>query len=147
MFGTLLLLHLVGATIWTGGHLVLAICVLPGILRARSPRRLLDFEQAYEKIGMTALAVQVVTGLWLAYRLLPDPGLWLDSTNPLARGIQAKLVLLGLTVLVALDARLRVLPRLDERRLVDMAWHIAAITLLSVFFVAAGVAFRAGWWA
>lgn len=147
MYGTLLLFHLIGATVWTGGHLVLATCLLPGILRDRAPRRLLDFEQAYERLGMTALAVQVVTGLWLAYRLLPAPGLWLDTGNPLARGILAKLTLLGLTVLVALDARLRVLPRLDETRLVDMAWHIAAITLLSVLFVAAGVAFRTGWWA
>lgn len=146
MFGLTLLLHIVGATVWTGGHLVLAVCILPTVLRERSPGRLLAFEQAYERLGMAALVVQVVTGLWLAYRLLPDVGLWVDTDNPLARGILAKLLLLALTVMVALDARLRVIPRLDERRLVDMAWHIAAITILSLSFVAAGVAFRMGWW-
>lgn len=146
MFGLILLLHLVGATVWTGGHLVLAVCILPTVLRERSPGRLLAFEQAYERLGMAALAVQAVTGLWLAYRLLPDVGLWTDTDSPLARGILAKLLLLALTVMVALDARLRVIPRLDESRLVDMAWHIVAITTLSLLFVAAGVAFRTGWW-
>ena len=146
MFGVILLLHLLGATIWTGGHLVLALCILPGVLKARSVTRLVAFEQVYERLGMTALAVQIVTGLWLAHRLIPDITLWLDGSNPLARGILVKLTLLLLTAIVALDARLRVIPRLDEQRLNDMAWHIIAVTILSVLFVAAGVAFRTGWW-
>lgn len=146
MFGVILLLHLLGATIWTGGHLVLAICILPGVLKERSVSRLVAFEQAYERLGMSALAVQIVTGLWLAHRLIPDVSLWFDWDSPFARGILIKLILLVSTAVIALDARLRVIPRLDEHRLTDMAWHIVAITGLAVLFVVAGVAFRSGWW-
>ena len=58
MYGTLLLLHVLAATIWTGGHLVLALTVLPRVLRERSPAELLRFESAYERIGLPALGVQ-----------------------------------------------------------------------------------------
>jgi putative copper export protein len=57
------------ATTWTGGHLVLSIVVLPPVLKERSPSELLRFESVYDKIGMPALVVQVVTGLMLAQRL------------------------------------------------------------------------------
>lgn len=72
VFGLLLLIHLLAATIWTGGHIVLAVVVLPKVLRERSAERLLEFESVYEKIGMPALVLQIVTGLVLAYRLVPD---------------------------------------------------------------------------
>ena len=51
MYGLLLTLHILAATIWTGGHIVLSVVVLPRVLRERSPQRLLDFESVYEKIG------------------------------------------------------------------------------------------------
>jgi len=63
MYGTLLLLHILSATIWTGGHIVLSVAILPKVLREHSLGMLLDFESAYEKIGMSALIVQVITGL------------------------------------------------------------------------------------
>ena len=44
MYAVILFLHVLGATIWVGGHLVLAVCWLPGILRDRAPAPLLAFE-------------------------------------------------------------------------------------------------------
>ncbi|TDO16827.1 MULTISPECIES: hypothetical protein [Halomonas] len=35
MIAMLLLLHLLGATVWTGGHLVLAATILPRVLKGR----------------------------------------------------------------------------------------------------------------
>ena len=84
MYGLALLLHILAATIWTGGHIVLSVVVLPKVLRERSPARLLEFESVYEKIGMPALIIQVITGLFLAYRMLPDVSQWLDFSNPIA---------------------------------------------------------------
>lgn len=144
MHASLLLLHILAATIWTGGHIVLATVILPGVLKARSPDRLRQFESGYERIGMPALVILVVTGLMLAHRYLPV-GQWLDLTNPIARGVALKLLLLALTVGLAIDARFRVIPKLSERNLVDMAWHIVAVTILSVLFVVVGVSFGAGW--
>lgn len=145
MFGTLLLLHIIAATIWTGGHIVLSVVVLPRVLREKSATRLIDFESVYEKIGMPALIVQIVTGLILAYRLLPDINLWFDMSNPVAHGIVAKLTLLLLTFIFALDAKFRVIPVLSKNNLTDMAWHIIPVTLISILFVVVGVSFRVGW--
>lgn len=145
MYGLILFLHVLGATIWTGGHIVLSVVVLPGVLRERAPDRLLRFEAAFEKIGMPALLVQVITGVLLAKRLIPDFAGWFDFSNPVAHVVVTKLTLLAITVALALDARFRVLPKFDASRLTDMAWHIVPVTVLSVLFVAAGVSFRAGW--
>jgi putative copper export protein len=145
MYFYILLLHLLGASVWTGGHLLLALTILPGALRNRSTEELMRFESRFERIGLPALVVQVLTGLWLAHALLPDMTLWFDLSVPVARPIAMKLSLLALTIVLAADARLRVIPRLRAETLNGLAWHIAAVTLIAVSFVATGVAFRAGW--
>ena len=76
MYSCVLLIHVLAATVWTGGHLVLATTVLPRALAARDPRILLDFESGYERIGMPALVLQVLTGLWMAHAMLPDVATW-----------------------------------------------------------------------
>jgi putative copper export protein len=145
MYGTLLLLHILSATIWTGGHIVLSVVVLPRVLRKRSPEMLIDFESVYEKIGMPALIVQVITGLLLAYRLVPDVSQWFNLANPISHPIVAKLILLALTIGFAIDARFRVIPVLSKNNLVSMAWHIVPVTIFSILFVVVGVSFRIGW--
>ncbi len=145
MYGWMLLLHILGATVWTGGHLVLAIAILPRVLRERSPQLLLQFESLYERVGLPALLVQVATGIWLAHRMLPAPSEWFDLGNAVARPIAAKLVLLAITVVFAIDARFRVIPRLSVDNLWSLAWHIVPVTAMAVLFVVVGVSFRTGW--
>lgn len=145
MYGILLLLHVLSATIWTGGHIVLAVVVLPKVLRSQSPEMLLDFDSVYEKIGMPALVVQVITGLLMAYRIVPDLRQWFNMDNPASHAIAAKLALLALTLGFAIDARLRVIPHLSPRNLVSMAWHIIPVTVFSILLVVVGVSFRTGW--
>lgn len=144
MYALMLFLHVLGATVWTGGHLVLALTWLPRVLRERSPEQLLRFEQGYERIGMPALVLQIVTGLWMAYQMVPSVAQWLSPDTPVARAIALKLVLLLCTALIAAHARLRVIPRLSADTLPLMACHVGAVTLLSVGFVAVGVSLRFG---
>jgi putative copper export protein len=139
----LLLLHILGATIWTGGHLVLATTVLPRALRAKQAAILSDFEQGYERVGMPALGVQIVTGLVLAYRLLGTPSHWFDA-SPLAHVVQFKLLCLAGTVALAIHAKTRVIPRLRDDNLPVLGWHIAGVTIFSVLFVVAGASARLG---
>jgi putative copper export protein len=141
-----LLLHVLAATIWTGGHIVLAVAILPRILRERSPSDLMRFESAYEKIGMPALVIQVITGLWLSHSLVPDVRSWIAADNFVTRLIVLKLFLLAATVLVAADARFRIIPRLSAENLAAMALRIRLITLFSILFAVAGVTFRTGPW-
>ena len=58
-----LILHILAATIWAGGHLVLASAVLPRALKERDVDAILSFESKYERIGMPALLIQIATGL------------------------------------------------------------------------------------
>jgi uncharacterized membrane protein len=44
MYGMLVLIHVLAATVWTGGHLVLSTVVLPRVLREKDPEALLRFE-------------------------------------------------------------------------------------------------------
>lgn len=145
MPGLLLLLHILAATIWTGGHLVLTFVVLPRIIRNRSPSELLQFESRYERIGIPALLIQVATGLWLAYQRLPDIGQWFSLDNAASRPIAFKLALLAMTVVFAADARLRIIPNLSAANLASLAWHVVPVTAFSVLFVVVGVSFRTGW--
>ncbi len=137
-------LHVLGATVWTGGHLVLATTILPAALRARDPAILLGFEQRYEKIGMPALLLQVATGLWLAAQRVPDLAAWFAPGTPAQRSVALKLGLLALTVALAASARLRLIPHLTPERLPQLAVHVILVTLASVGFVLAGLSFRLG---
>jgi putative copper export protein len=139
----LLLLHILAATIWTGGHIYLATRVLPRVLRERSAALLLEVERSYEPLGMSALVVQVVTGLWMAHRLL-SPSHWFEFEMAAVQWVWIKLLLLALTIGFAIDARFRVLPRLRDENVASMAPHIIGVTILGILFVVAGVAIRTG---
>ncbi|UCC85020.1 MAG: CopD family protein [Gemmatimonadota bacterium] len=139
-----LVLHILGASVWTGGHLVLSLTVLPRALRHRDPDVIRNFEEGYERIGLPSLAIQIVTGLWLAHRLMPTWADWFSFTTIASTHVALKLLLLLLTVALALHARLRIIPRLSERTLPMLAWHVIAVTVLAVLFVLVGVGFRTG---
>jgi putative copper export protein len=144
MYNYILLLHILAATVWTGGHLVLAGTVLPRALAQREPGILLDFESAYERVGMPALLIQVLTGFWMAYTMLPDVQSWFSLATPTARLIIFKLTLLAITLLAAVDTRLRIIPHLSPATLPAMARRIILVTTTSVLFVLVGVSFRGG---
>lgn len=144
MHQLLLIIHVLGATIWTGGHLILSLRVLPRALKAREPEILLDFESAYEPLGITALILQVVTGLWLAWRALPDPLQWFALDSTLSIYVSLKLLLLAATIALAIDARVRVVPALGPDNLRSFAYHILGTTLMAVLFVVFGVALGTG---
>jgi putative copper export protein len=136
-------LHVLGAAVWVGGHLTLALTILPKALELEQASIVTDFEQRFERIGLPALAVQVLTGLWLADHLLGSPANWFEGT-PVARAVQLKLALLVATLVLAAHARFRVIPALSDTTLSSLAWHIRLVTLAAVLFVLAGVSIRFG---
>jgi putative copper export protein len=138
----LLFLHLIGASIWLGGHLILALKILPPAWRARDPAPIRAFEERYEALGLPALLLQVITGAWLASAWLA-PSDWL-SGSPLAAMIRVKLGLLALTLVLGAHARLRLIPHLAADNLGGLAVHIYAITLTALALAWVGVNFRSG---
>jgi len=144
IYNYILLAHLLSATIWTGGHLILSFTILPRVLREKNIAEIKRFESGFEKIGIPALIIQVSSGFWLAHNQLPDLGLWLQFDNPASQLIVFKLSLLLATVLLAVDARLRIIPNLTENNLVSLAYHIIPVTIISVLFVIVGFSFKTG---
>lgn len=126
---------------------MLALTILPRALQQRSITELQQFERGYERIGIPALITQVLSGLWLAYDFLPNVQRWFSLDGGISHLILCKLLLLATTVLFALDARLRVIPKLSPQTLPSLARHVIPVTVISVLFVVCGVAFRTGWFA
>lgn len=144
MLNYILILHLLGATVWTGGHLILTLVVLPKALSSQNIDGLMQFEQLFERVGMPALVLQIITGLWMAYQLLPNIAAWFKLDNDFSILISLKLLLLLMTVLVALHARFYRIPRLSIHTLKGFSINIILVTLFSVAFVVVGTLFRTG---
>ncbi|MCG3810188.1 CopD family protein [Psychrobacter sp. Ps4] len=144
MLNYILILHLLGATVWTGGHLILTLVVLPKALSSRNIDGLMQFEQLFERVGMPALMLQIITGFWMAYQLLPNIAAWFKLDNDFSILISLKLLLLLMTVLVALHARFYRIPRLSVHTLKGFSINIILVTLFSVAFVVVGTLFRTG---
>jgi putative copper export protein len=144
LFKILIILHTLGATVWTGGHLTLAVAVLPKALRNREPNLIHNFEENFENFGLLALLSQVITGLWLTGIYFPGFKHFWDFDSFLSIYIAGKLICLLGTVLLALHARFFIIPNLSKENLNSLAYHIIAVTVLAVIFVVLGAGIRVG---
>ena len=145
----LLVLHLIAATIWVGGHLVLAIGYLPKALKHKDFSYIGNFEKTYEPIGMPSLAVLIITGILMAYDYNAGFSSWFSFATPIERVVSLKLTFLLTTVCFANSAQTRVLPKLRKgqlNKLPEMAVHIICVTLIGVLMVILGSLVRIGGW-
>lgn len=146
MYRFAVVLHLLGSAVWIGGHMVLCVAILPRALRGKDPQIIRDFEQGYEPVGIASLILQIITGIWLTYLILPEFSSWFSLQSLISRGILLKFTLLGATLLLAVHARLRIQPKLSPDNLKVLAIHVVAVTILSVLFLIVGVAIRTRGW-
>jgi putative copper export protein len=144
LFKILVILHTLGATIWTGGHLVLAVTVLPQALKNRDPDRIHQFEEHFEGFGLIALLIQVITGLWLTWIYFPGFQNFWAFDSFLSTYIGIKLCLLIGTLALAIHARFFIIPNLAKETLNSLAYHIVGVTILAVLFVILGAGIRLG---
>lgn len=144
MHHILLILHLIAATIWVGGHLVLSIAFLPEALRKREPQIILNFESKFGKVGLSALATLIITGIWMAFDFNATIGTWFSFASPIESVVSTKLSLLLLTFAFALNAQIRVIPKLSPKNLNVMAFHIISVTTIGVLMLILGSTIRYG---
>ncbi|MDQ8187104.1 CopD family protein [Pelagicoccus sp. SDUM812002] len=145
IYGSLIVLHLLGACVWVGGHFLLAGLILPQAYRVRDTSLVYRIESAYASVGIPALLLEVSTGLVLAYLHLPELASWLDFSNPMGRLVGIKVILLLLTLALGFDVRYRLFPKVETDGLAVLKWHVSLITILSVLLVFVGASFRIGW--
>lgn len=141
MIRWIVLLHVLGACIWVGGHLLLLLRYLPPALKSKDAAGILAFEKKFEPLGIPALLLQVITGIILG---LHYNAAWFRFDSHFSAVFNLKLILLLLTVVLAVHARFFIIPRLNERNLGLLAGHILAVTVLAVGFVYLGISFRYG---
>ena len=135
LFPFLVIVHALAATVWTGGHLLLDLGVLPVALREGSAERVRSFEASFEPLGLSALAIQVLSGLALGWIYLPGFQGLFNPASPIGMLVGVKLLLLAGTAILAIHARLRLIPQLTDDNLGALAWPIRAITALAIAFV------------
>jgi len=144
MYNLSLTLHVIAAAIWAGGHIILAIGFLPKALKDKDPGVIQFFESRYERIGLPALLVLVITGFFQAFRMLPDFFDWFSFSYSIPTNIAIKLFLLLVTLALAIHAKITIIPKLSKDNLKPLAYHIIAITLTAVLMLIVGVSFRFG---
>lgn len=137
----LVLLHVLGATVWVGGHLILSIGFVPRALQRKDVSIITAFEKGFERIGIPALLAQIVTGLWMATMYIP-PNQWFSLASVHHQYLWIKIGLVAGTILLAIHARFFIIPRLSEKNLPAMAFHIVLVTVLAVGLLLTGLSFR-----
>lgn len=143
----LLIIHLLSATVWVGGHLLICLGYLPQAMKEKNPQIILNYEKKYEPIGMTSLVLLVITGILMAYQYGVSIEYWFQFSTPIEKVVSSKLVLLLLTVAFALSAQFRVLPKLNKgavEKLPEMAFHIISVTTIGVLMLIFGSFIRFG---
>ena len=82
-------LHVLGASVWVGGQIVLALLV--PVLRKRDPELPRAVARAFNKIGWPAYALLVITGMWN----MANPPERVTSAYQMAVGIKMMLVVIS----------------------------------------------------
>ncbi|SFE01961.1 copper resistance protein CopD [Flavobacterium phragmitis] len=140
----ILTIHLLAATVWVGGHLLLSISYLPKALKKKDPKIILNFEKKFEILGMSSLALLIVTGIWMAYDFGVTIETWFDFSGGFETVISTKLVLLFCTFVCAICAQLYFIPNLDKYNIRIMAFIILTVTLIGVAMLVLGSTLRYG---
>lgn len=132
--------HIIAATIWTGGHLILSLSFLPKALKKNDFTIIEQFEAKFERIGIPALLILVISGIYMA--IVYTTGFFeFDFSDHYTRHVSIKLVLLLFTILLAVHARFVLIPKRDLK---PLSYHIILVTLLAVLFVFVGFSTRTG---
>jgi len=140
----LLIIHLLTATIWVGGHLFLSLRFLPEALKNKDVTIIQNFKDKFEPIGMPALIISILTGILMAYDYDVTFTKWFSFATAIEKVVSLKLILLLLTVGLAVNAQLFLFPKLTSKELPKAALQIILVTLIGVGMLVLGSLVRIG---
>jgi len=140
----LLIVHLLAATIWVGGHLFLSIRFLPEAIKTKEVSIIKNFKDKFEPIGMPALIISILTGIAMAYDYDVTFTKWFSFSNGIEKVVSLKLILLFITITLAMNAQLFLFPKLTSKNLPKAALQIILVTLIGVTMLILGSLVRIG---
>lgn len=139
-----LIVHLLAATIWVGGHLFLSIRVLPKALKMKDVNLINNFKDLFEPIGLPSLLILVVTGILMAYDYDVTFTRWFSFSGAVEKIVSIKLILLFTTVALAISAQRFESLKLSVHKLTAFAFHVIAVTVIGVTMLILGSLVRIG---
>ena len=144
LFKFLVAAHVLAATVWTGGQLLLNLRVLPKALQEGSVAQIRFFEELFEPLRVSSLGIQLVSGLWMIWIYLPGGRGLFTAQTQMTTLLTIKLLLLFAIVALGMHAQIRLIPNLTDENLQELALHIRCVSLVSIAFVVVGVGIRLG---
>ncbi len=144
MYHIYLIVHLLSACVWLGGHLLLSFQYLPAAYKYQDVSIITKFEEKFETIGIPALGFLVLTGILMAIHYGVYPSQWFAFNGKLETTISSKLTILLTIVLLAVHARIFIIPKLTFKSLNWLTLHVVLVTLLSISMLILGSFVRFG---
>ncbi len=140
----ILIIHLLAASVWVGGHLFLVLRILPATIQQKDITILNDFRAKFGKIGMPSLFILVVTGILLAYDYDVTVTKWFSFSSPIEKIVSTKLVLLFTSLALAIHSQKIIFPKLTSERILPAAIEIVVVTLIAISMLILGSLVRIG---
>lgn len=144
MLHILLIIHILSATIWVGGHILLLTRYLPKAFKDKNVRIIKEYESQFEFIGIPALIIQVITGIWMSFIYQVKIDNWFSFSTNIEKIISIKLILLLITIILAVHARIFIIPKLGNHNLPLLTVHIILVTLIAISMLVLGTFVRMG---
>lgn len=139
-----LIIHLLAATIWVGGHLLLLLRHVPKAIKSKSIEELSAFRKNFEPVGMPSLFILIITGILMAYDYNITFEKWFQFENSIEKIISVKLILLLISLTLAFITFKFVLPSINKISPFLLYFIIFLVTTIAVFMLILGSLVRVG---
>lgn len=144
MHHLILILHLLAATIWVGGHLILLLKYVPEAFKNNTLNDINFFRKNFERLGKPALVILLVTGVILAYDHNIPVQKWFQFEVGIEKIVSLKLILFFSTLVLGFSAVKFVFPSLKNKPTALLYIFILLLTLISVAMLVLGSLVRIG---
>lgn len=140
----LIILHILGASIWIGGLLIMALGVLPKAKKANNSSLLKDYEGSFHILGMIALTLQFLTGFRLAMIYAGGMKGLFDFSNHAAVLFIWKFVLILLTMGLFVIFKKKTLSTLTDSNISSASVMVWILTIIALALMILGLGFSRG---
>ena len=139
-----LIIHLLAATIWVGGHLLLLLRYVPKAIKSKSLEELSAFRKNFEPVGMPSLFILILTGILMAYDYNITFEKWFLFENSIEKIVSIKLILLFISLTLAFITLKFVLPSINKISPFILYFIIFLVTTIAVTMLVLGSLVRVG---
>ena len=144
LYKLLVILHILGAAVLVGTNLVVMLSVIPKAKKANDVGVIRGYLGGVGQMGVHALAVQLITGLWLASPQFKGISAAFQMKEVFATHVVAKVVIMIVITVLIIVLRRKIAPNLTMENLGGFTMTVGLVTLLGIAMVALGVGLRTG---